>query len=160
FGGVPSGIKRRTDFELQTYLTSWDKSTAAPAYGPMFQCALGAQPQRFAGGAVASATAAGRIGFSAAHGLSAGQGLASGGEVPFVAAIVDGSTIQLNVPFSTTPVAGSTLGAAVTYQPSTELPSASIFDYWSPATAVQRCLQGATVDQMEIAINGDFHEFH
>ena len=35
-----------------------------------------------------------------------------------------------------------------------------LFDYWSPATAVQRVLCGAAVDQMEIVINGDYHEFH
>jgi len=44
--------------------------------------------------------------------------------------------------------------------PATELPSASIFDYWDPAAAVQRLLCGAAVDQMEIQVNGDFHEFH
>jgi hypothetical protein len=36
----------------------------------------------------------------------------------------------------------------------------SIFDYWSPATAVQRLLCGAGVDQMYIVVNGDYHEFH
>ena len=50
--------------------------------------------------------------------------------------------------------------ATVTYAPATELPSVSIFDYWSPATAVQRLLCGAAVDQMEILVNGDYHEFH
>jgi hypothetical protein len=44
--------------------------------------------------------------------------------------------------------------------PSTELPSVSVFDYWSPAAAVQRILCGAAVDQMEILLNGDYHEFH
>ena len=48
----------------------------------------------------------------------------------------------------------------MTYSPSTELPSASIFDYWDPATAVQRLLSGVAVDQVEILVNGDFHEFH
>jgi hypothetical protein len=48
----------------------------------------------------------------------------------------------------------------MTYLPATELPSVSIYDYWSPATAVQRMLCGAAVDEMEIAVNGDFHEFH
>ena len=48
----------------------------------------------------------------------------------------------------------------MTYVPATELKSVSIFDYWSPATAVQRVLQGAGVDQMEILVNGDYHEFH
>ena len=34
-----------------------------------------------------------------------------------------------------------------------------IFDYWSPATALQRLLCGAAVDQMQIDVNGDYHEF-
>ena len=52
------------------------------------------------------------------------------------------------------------LTATATYFPATELKSVSIFDYWSPETAVQRLLSGAGVDQMEILINGDYHEFH
>ena len=40
------------------------------------------------------------------------------------------------------------------------LPSASIFDYWSPAEAIQRILCGAIVDKMKIVVNSDFHEFH
>src|SRR5689334_18075618 len=67
FGGVPAGVRRRTDFDLQTYLTSWDKTNAAPAYGPLFQSALGATPQRNGGGTVASATAEGRLSFNAPH---------------------------------------------------------------------------------------------
>jgi hypothetical protein len=43
--------------------------------------------------------------------------------------------------------------------PATELGSVSIFDYWDPSTATQRFLCGAAVDQMEIDINGDYHEF-
>ncbi|MEI9972410.1 MAG: hypothetical protein WDO73_10365 [Ignavibacteriota bacterium] len=49
--------------------------------------------------------------------------------------------------------------ASLTYAPATELPSVGIFDYWDPATAVQRLLCGGAVDQMEIDLNGDFHEF-
>jgi hypothetical protein len=77
-----------------------------------------------------------------------------------VAAIVDASTVQLNAPFTVLPGTGAAIGAAVTYVPATELPSASVFDYWDPATTVQRLLCGAAVDQMEIQVNGDFHEFH
>lgn len=159
FGGVPAGARRRTDFDLQTYLTGWDKANAAPAYGPLFQSALGAMPQRHAGGTVASVTAEGRLSFGTPHGLTTGQGVSSAGEVRFVAAIADANTVQLNAPFTTVPAAGSVTSATVTYQPSTELPSLSVFDFWSPATAVQRILQGATVDQLEMAINGDYHEF-
>jgi len=160
FPGLPAGGRRRTAFELQTYLTSWQKSSAAaPAYGPLFQAALGAAPQRFAGGTVASATSGGGLAFAAAHGLNVGQAVSSGGELRFVAAIVDTATVQLNAPFSVPPATGAVLGAAITYTPSTELPSASIFDYWDPSTAVQRLLAGVAVDQLEILVNGDFHEF-
>src|SRR3954447_4623442 len=62
FAGMPSGVKRRTDFELQTYLTNWDKNSDGPGYGPLFEAALGAAPWRFGGGTVASAGADGQIG--------------------------------------------------------------------------------------------------
>ena len=160
FAGLPIGGRRRTSFELETYMTSWDKSAAGPGYGPLFQAAMGGAPSEFTGGTVASCTPEGRLGFAGAHGLSVGQAVASRTEIRFVAAIVDPNNVQLNAPFTAPPANGSTLGAAVTYAPSTDLPSATIFDYWSPATAVQRVLCGAAVDQMEILVNGDYHEFH
>ncbi|SPE39708.1 conserved hypothetical protein [Candidatus Sulfopaludibacter sp. SbA3] len=160
FAGLPAGGRLKTNFELHTYMTSWQNSAGAPGYGPLFQSALGGTPQQFAGGTVATSTADGKVGFAAAHGLAAGQALASGGEIRFVAAIIDTANVQLNVPFTALPAAGAVLGAAVTYAPATELPSVSVFDFWSPATAVQRLLSGAAVDEMQIAINGDYHEFH
>ena len=158
FGGLPAGGRRRTNFELRTYLTSWTPANGGPAYGPLFQAALGATPAAFAGASVAS-YADGRLGFVAAHGLSAGQAVVCGGEIRFVAAVVDPNTVQLNSPFTTAPANGSAVSPTVTYNPATELPSVSIFDYWSPASAVQRILSGAAVDQMAIEINGDYHEF-
>jgi hypothetical protein len=157
FPGMPVGGRLRTNFELRTYLTSWS-GTGTPTYGPLFQAALGGMPANFAGGVVATYTAAGRLAFQAAHGLSAGQALAYGGEMRFAAAIVDTLTVQLNAPFAATPAAGAQITAAVTYAPATELPSATVFDYWDPATAVQRLLCGAAVDQMQILRNGDYHE--
>jgi hypothetical protein len=158
FGGLPTGGRRRTNFELRTYLTSWAASNGGPAYGPLFQAALGATPFAFAGGTVAS-YANGRLGFASAHGLSAGQAVASGGEIRFVAAVVDANTVQLSCPFTAAPAMGAPVRPTVTYAPATELPSVSIFDYWSPATAVQRIVGGAAVDEMSIEINGDYHEF-
>src|SRR5579859_4585091 len=84
FAGLPAGGRRRTDFELRTYLTSWPKAEAGPGYGPPFQAALGAEPGRFNGGTVASSTSGGRLVFTGAHGLSAGQAVSSGGEIRFV----------------------------------------------------------------------------
>jgi hypothetical protein len=157
FAGQPLGGRRKTTFELRTYLTNWNKS-GEPGYGPLFQAALGAPPLEFAGGTVASCTAEGRLGFQAPHGLAAGQAVSVGGEIRFVGAIVDAMTVHLNAPFTTTPQAGADAGPTITYMPATELPSASIFDYWSPSTAVQRVLRGAAVDEMQILVNGDFHE--
>lgn len=158
FPGLPTGGRRRTTFELRTYLTSWAASSG-PAYGPLFQAALGAAPSQFAGGIVASYSN-GRLGFAVAHGLSAGQAVACSGEIRFVAAVVDANTVQLNAPLTSAPASGATAGATITYVPATELPSVSIFDYWSPTTAVQRILGGSAVDEMAIEINGDYHEFH
>jgi hypothetical protein len=159
FVGLPSGGRRNTNFELRTYLTSWQPSTG-PAYGPMFQAALGAAPLSYAGGTVASATNTGQVTFTGPHGLSVGQAIACNGDVRFVSAIVNTETVQLNVPFTVTPGAGAAVGPTITYTPATQLPSASIFDYWDPSDAVQRLLSGAAVDQMSILVNGDFHEFH
>jgi hypothetical protein len=160
FAGLPTGGRRRTKFELQTYLTTWQKSAPGPGYGPLFQAALGKAPIEFAGAVIASCTTEGRVAFGAPHGLRVGQALSTAAEIRFVAAILDPNTILLNVPFTIQPAPGTSLSATVTYLPATELPSVSIFDYWSPAAAVQRLLCGGAIDQMEIAVNGDYHEFH
>jgi hypothetical protein len=159
FAGLPAGGRRQTSFELRTFLTNWTQSASGPSYGPLFQAALGASPAYFAGGTAAASTGSGRLGFAAAHGLQAGQAVSSGGEIRFVAAIVDANNVQLNVPFTVPPAAGAPVGVAITYSPATELPSVGIFDYWNPATATQRLLCGGAVDQMAIDLNGDYHEF-
>jgi hypothetical protein len=113
----------------------------------------------YAGGTAGACPNAQTLVFAAAHGLSVGQAVAYNGEIRFVAAIVDTLTVMLNAPFMVIPGSGSPIGPTATYQPATALPSVSIFDYWSPSTAVQRILCGAGVDKVKIAINGDFHEF-
>ena len=159
FTGVPAGGRRQTSFEVRTLLTNWQQGTSNPSYGPLFQAAMGGTPALFAGGTAASTTGNGRLAFAAPHGLSAGQAVSSGGEIRFVATIIDAQTVQLNVPFTAPPTPGAPVGAAITYAPATELPSVGIFDYWDPSTAVQRLLCGGSVDQMEIDLNGDYHEF-
>lgn len=88
-----------------------------------------------------------------------GQAVASGGEIRFVSAVIDASTVLVNAPFSVAPTPGLPLGPTATYSPEAELPSVSLFDYWDPASAVQRVLNGAAVDRMQVKLNGDFHEF-
>src|SRR5437588_8572002 len=113
FAGLPVGGRKRTNFELQTYLTSWKRPAASPGYGPLFHAALGGAPLSFAGGTATSSTTGGRLGFGGPHGLSVGQAVSSGGEIRFVAAIVDGSTVQLNAPFTILPGSGASLGGTI-----------------------------------------------
>jgi hypothetical protein len=159
FVGNPAGGRLRTSYEVRTYLTSWQGGAAGPSYGPLFQAALGGTPLAFTGGTVASATTNGQVVFEAPHGLAAGQAVQFGGEIRFAASIVNATTAQLNAAFASLPAVGAAIGAAVTYVPATTLPSVSLYDYWSPQTAVQRMLCGAGVDQLEILVNGDYHEF-
>jgi hypothetical protein len=76
-----------------------------------------------------------------------------------VAALVNSTTVFVNAPFVNSPVAGSAIGATVTFAPATDVGSATIYDYWDPTTVVQRILNGAAMDVMKVKVNGDFHEF-
>jgi hypothetical protein len=158
FPGIPTGGRLRTTFELHTYLTSWNKTSGSPCYGPLFQAALGAAPITFGGGVISSSTTSGRLAFNGPHLLTPGQAVTYGGEIRFVAALVDANTVQLNAPFTAEPPPGANLGTTITYAPATELPSVTIFDYWSPTSAVQRILTGAAIDRMEIQVNADYHQ--
>jgi hypothetical protein len=73
--------------------------------------------------------------------------------------VINAETIQLNAPFSATPLTTSQTGPTTMYQTAEGLPSVTLFDYWSPSTAVQRVLAGMAVDTLSIKLNGDFHEF-
>jgi hypothetical protein len=159
FVGLPNRIRKNTTFQLNTFMTEWTNQSAPPTHGPLFQAAMGGTPVFFNGGTVAAVTGGTEIQFSAPHGLAAGQGLTFSGEIRFVAAVVDPNTVFVNAPFSNTPQAGSLIGTTITFNVSTDLGSASIFDYWDPSGAVQRILDGAAMGMMKVIINGDYHEF-
>jgi hypothetical protein len=145
-------------FELSTYLTSWDQATA-PAYGPLLQAAMGGAAALVNGLIIAGVDST-QIQIQAPHNLSIGSALASGGEIRFVTAVTDLSTVNINVPFSVAPAAGSTLATTVGYRLAAQLPSVSIYDYWDQANAVSRLITGAGVDRLRIDVKGDTHDLH
>lgn len=159
FAGLPAGGRRRTTFQVNTLLTTWGGGPSSPSYGPLFQAALGSDALMSVGGQIGAASTSSALSFSAPHGLVAGQAIAYLGEIRFVTAVVNSLSVQLNSPLSTTPVLGSSTGPTATYFPSTNLRSATVFDYWAPTSAVHRILCGAAVDKLNIKINGDYHEF-
>jgi hypothetical protein len=120
---------------------------------------MGAAPVIFAGGTVEVVTGQTQIQFTTAHGLSPGQAITWNGEIRFVAAVQNTTTVFINAAFTTTPVAESAIGATATFRLATDLGSTTIYDYWDPSTVVQRILNGAAVDGMKVTVNGDFHEF-
>jgi hypothetical protein len=140
-------------------MTQWTNQTSPPGYGPLFQAAMGASPLIFAGGTVAGVTGQTQIQFTAAHGLTPGQAITSGGEIRFVTAVQDTTTVFINAAFSIGLATGSTVGATATFPLASDLGSATIYDYWDPSTVVQRILNGAAMDAMKVTVNGDFHEF-
>ncbi|MGD0296170.1 MAG: hypothetical protein ABSE86_03585 [Bryobacteraceae bacterium] len=159
FLGNPSGLRTDTSFALKSYMSNWADQTAAPAHGPLFQACLGSATALSGGGTVAGTPSTSQVAFAAAHGLSPGQAVTSGGEIRFVSAVVDNFTVQLQAPFTVTPASSSATGPTAAYQPAEVLNSLTIFDYWSPGTAVQRILSGAALDKLTLKVNGDFHEF-
>jgi len=159
FVGLPAGMRLQTTFDLTTYMTSWGGQSSGPSYGPLFQASLGAAPAMYGGGAAAAGSTGTTLAFEAPHGLTVGQGVSCNGEIRFVTAIVNTTEVQVNAPFSSTPAVGATISPSISYFPATELPSVSLFDYWDPASAVQRVLSGGAVNQMSITVNGDFHQF-
>ena len=159
FAGMPNGIRKRTSYQLNTFMTEWPNPQVAPVHGPLFQAALGGSPVNSPGGTVASTNGATGITYTAAHGLSVGQGVANAGEIRFVAAVQDATTVFVNAPFTGPVIAGTVLGPTITYSLANDVGSVSIFDYWDPSTALQRVLDGAAVDLMKLKVNGDFQEF-
>lgn len=159
FAGLPTGLRRQTEYQLRTYLTAWNDLTEQPGYGPLFRAAMGAAPLLHSGAPIAAGSSEWQIRFSGSHGLVAGQAVSVGGELRFTAAVVDASTVELNAPLSAAPSAGDSTAPTITYSLGKSLPSVSIFDYWSPEAYVQRIVCGAIVDKMKILVNSDFHEF-
>jgi len=159
FVGLPNRIRKNTTFRLNTFLTQWANQSAPPSHGPLFQAAMGGTPMLFTGGTVASVTGTTQIEFAAPHGLIPGQALTFAGEIRFVSAVLNATTLFINAPFTNGPVTGSAIGATATYAPATEIGSATIYDYWDPSTVVQRVVNGAAMDVMKVTVNGDYHEF-
>jgi hypothetical protein len=159
FAGSPAGARRKTIYDLKAYVGSWAPGTSHPACGPLVQSALGATPLASSGGAISSVSNGTQLTFAAPHGLVTNQAVSFNGDIRFVISLLDASNVIVNAAFSLSPTSGAQLTSTVTYLPATTLPSVSLFDYWTPSTAVQRVLIGAAVDKMSVTLNSDYHEF-
>ena len=102
----PTGLRRKTEYQLRTYLTTWSDATDQPGYGPLFRAAMGSAPLLHSGATIADGSSNVQLRFNAGHGLTAGQAVSVGGELRFVSAVESDTAVELNAPLSDTPVAG------------------------------------------------------
>ena len=153
--GIPATSRCRTTYRLVTYMTTWGETSNEPCYGPLFRSALGGDAELSNG--LAATSMNGELLFGQPHGLSPGQAIAYGGEIRFVAGVPNATSVVVNAPF--TALGSDVTTPTATYRPKTSMTSFSLFDYWTPSTAVQRALSGAGVDEMVINVNGDYQQF-
>jgi hypothetical protein len=158
FLGAPKTARRRTAFQVRTYLTSWN-GIGQPSYGPLFQSVTGGTPVLIGGLVVANVQGPIQFQTTAPHGLTFGNAISFSNEIRFVTAVPDLQTVVINAPFSTSLTANAALSQAITYVLTSELPSVTLYDYWDPISAVSRIITGAVVDTLSLSVNGDYHEF-
>lgn len=150
-------VQKDSAFQFSTYHYVNSAYPNQSAYGALIEAALGGDPLFFAGGTVDSQPAANRIRFAAPHNLSRLMAVSRAGEIRFVKQIIDANTVELNAPFSAGLSSGSSVDPAFTYTLARSLKTLSLFDYWAPASSIQRVGRGAAIDKMRLAVNGDFH---
>ncbi len=158
FLGGPREGRRRTAFQVRTYLTAWS-GAGQPCYGPLFQGTMGAAPQLSIGLVIGSVVNATQFQTTTPHGLSLGFAASYNGEIRFVTTIIDPSTFVINAPFSQAPAVNSCLSPTLTYSLSTNLPSVTLYDYWETNSIASRVITGAAVNSLQVSINGDRHDF-
>lgn len=156
YQGIAGRLRKRTWFELNTYLYARESGDAKPRCGALIEGAMGAAPRIHGGGLPVAQVLGTTVTFGAAHGLQPGDAVVIGRELRVVTACPDGQTAWLSAPLSGT--GGGVTGGGVSYAPALTLPSVSLYEYWTPDTAVQRILNGCVVDEMSVELNGDFHE--
>jgi hypothetical protein len=154
--GIAGLPRKRTAYELSTYLYARESGEMRPRCGALVEGALGAAPRIHNGGLPVAQVQGTTAVFSAAHGLQPGDAISMGGNLRIVTACPNATTAWLSAPVSGTPTAAT--GGAVSYGLALRLPSVSLYEYWTPGTAVQRVLNGCVVDEMSVELNGDFHE--
>jgi hypothetical protein len=158
YQGLSGALKRTTTFSLKTYLYAREAASDPPRYGALVEAALGASPRVHPGGVAISTANGTQLTFSAAHGLQAGDAVGINGDLRFVDTVESNTVVGLCAPLTAATSSGNVSGGAVAYSPAKEIASASIYDYWTPADAVQRILRGAAVDTMGLHLCSDFHE--
>lgn len=151
-------LRTENTFDLLCYFPGRDPENPVGAMTNLVESALGGD-RRTSSGLVVSAVSVAPPGltFSAPHGLSVGQGLRFGGQLRFVKTVQDAHSVLLSAPFGNGIQPGSAIGVSATLFPGEKPRSVTLGNYWTPGGSLDRILAGSVIDEMEIALNSDFH---
>src|SRR5579863_4850565 len=98
--GMPTAMRKQTTFDLTSYMRDWPDPTTLPSHGPLIAAAMGGAGVLWAGNAAGVGSTASNVVFATPHGLTPGQAITAGGEIRFVAAIVNALAVVLSAPLS------------------------------------------------------------
>ena len=124
YQGIAGRLRKRTWFELSTYLYARESGDAKPRCGALIEGALGAAPRIHSGGLPVAQVLGTTATFGAAQGLQPGDAIVIGSELRVVTACPDGQTAWLSAPVRA--AGGGATGGGVSYAPALTLPSVSL----------------------------------
>lgn len=135
--------------------TGWTDRSGGPVLSPVLESAL-ASRRKTGKIHTVDAVNANTISVQSESQLLVGSGLSFGDEIRFVKSILNERTFELSSAFTAPLSAGSMLLGCCDFRPGSEVQTFGIFEFWRPATAVQRALNGVCADRTTIEINSDF----
>jgi hypothetical protein len=148
-------FRSENKLELECYLNGHVSNTSSQ--GALLEAGLGSRNDTPAPGPAVLQNGGRRLDFSQAHGLAAGHAISTGGEIRFVESVLSATSAILNAPLSGMDGTTVSLAGATCFRPAYDLPSVSLFEYFSAAPALNRVVRGASVDVLELNIDGDYH---
>lgn len=150
----------RTDnrFDLDCFFAGRNPASPTDGVTNLVEATLGGERRSFNG--LTASTVSGNpqvVGFSAPHGLQAGQAIRHQGELRFVKTVNSPTAVTLSAPFSAGFQAGSSTGNSVTVWPGDKPKPVTLGNYWNPAGSLDRILAGCVVNDLGLSLNSDFH---
>jgi len=135
--------------------TGWANRPETPVLSPLFQSAF-ASPIEIGQNYTVASSALNSITLQTDSNLQVGMAVCFGEELRFVRSVQDARSFELNSPFSSAPSNGALLLGCCNFSPGNIVHTFEVFEFWTPATAVQRVTSGCCANRTAIEINNDF----
>lgn len=135
--------------------TGWTDRSAGPVLSPVLASVF-ASPYKTGKPHTVATVNSNTVSVQSESQLLVGNGLSFGDEIRFVKSIIDDRTFELSSSFSAPLNTGALLFGCCDFRPGNEVQTFGMFEFWRPASAVQRVINGVCADRTTIEINSDF----